>query len=113
MSVSVRIFGSTGRSVKDRPRLVVFRSNKNIYAQLVDDLNHRTLLTASTLTKDIQDDISKAKNKVEKSAIVGKYLAQSAKDKKIAQIVFDRAGYLYHGRVKALAEGAREGGLEF
>jgi large subunit ribosomal protein L18 len=92
----------------ERPRMVVFRSNRGIEAQLVDDDNGRTLAAASWL------HLSKFKGtKTEQAAEVGKKLAASAKQAGIQTVVFDRAGYLYHGRVKALAEGAREGGLEF
>ncbi len=92
-----------------RPRLVVFRSNRGIEAQLVDDLNGRTLASASWrgLKKTFKGD------KSEQAAEVGKLLAATAKKAGIDACVFDRAGYLYHGRVKALADGAREGGLEF
>lgn len=96
-----------------RPRLVVFRSNKQIYAQIVDDDVQSTLIAASSMTKDIEADIKKTKSKIEKAKVVGKHLAELALKKKISSVVFDRAGYLYHGRVKALAEGAREGGLKF
>ena len=96
-----------------RPRLVVFRSLNHIYAQLVDDFSGKTLVAASSTSKDISAEIASAKTKTEKSKAVGKFLAESAKKKKISQVIFDRGGYLYHGRVKALAEGAREGGLEF
>jgi large subunit ribosomal protein L18 len=92
----------------ERPRLVVFRSNRGIEAQLVDDDSGRTLAAASWL------HLAKFKGtKTEQAAEVGKRLASSAKQAGIQSAVFDRAGYLYHGRVKALAEGAREGGLEF
>jgi len=92
-----------------RPRLVVFRSNRGIEAQLVDDLNGRTLASASWrgLKKTFKGD------KSEQAAEVGKLLAATAKKAGIDACVFDRAGYLYHGRVKALADGAREGGLNF
>ncbi|MBN2412596.1 50S ribosomal protein L18 [candidate division KSB1 bacterium] len=103
----------TVRGTAGRPRLVVFRSNKQIYAQIIDDDVQKTLLAASSLTKDIEANIKKAKTKIEKSKVVGKHLAELALKKKISTVVFDRAGYLYHGRVKALAEGAREGGLKF
>jgi large subunit ribosomal protein L18 len=92
-----------------RPRLVVFRSNRGIEAQLVDDLAGRTLAAASWLHLKKSFKGSKA----EQAAEVGKQLAASAKQAGIEEVVFDRAGYLYHGRVKALAEGAREGGLRF
>lgn len=101
------------RGTVDRPRLVVFRSNKEIYGQIVDDINHVTLVAASTKSKEIAGDIGKAKSKVEKAKLVGKLISDVAKSKNISKVVFDRAGYLYHGRVKAFAEGAREGGLEF
>jgi large subunit ribosomal protein L18 len=93
----------------ERPRLVVFRSNRGIEAQLVDDLTGRTLAAASwlSLRKTFKGD------KTEQAAQVGKLLATSAKQAGIDACVFDRAGYLYHGRVKALADGAREGGLQF
>jgi large subunit ribosomal protein L18 len=92
-----------------RPRLVVFRSNKGIEAQLVDDLTGKTLAAASwvALKKSFRGD------KTEQAAEVGKQLATAAKKAGIEACVFDRAGYLYHGRVKALADGAREGGLNF
>jgi large subunit ribosomal protein L18 len=93
----------------ERPRLVVFRSNRGISAQLVDDLGGRTLASAGWL----QLKKSFKGNKTAQAAEVGKLLAASAKQAGIETVVFDRAGYLYHGRVKALAEGAREGGLKF
>jgi large subunit ribosomal protein L18 len=90
----------------ERPRLVVFRSLKHIYAQLVDDVARRTLLTVS-------DSSVESGKKTEKSTEVGKQVAAKAKAAGITKVVFDRAGYQYHGRVKAVADGAREGGLEF
>jgi large subunit ribosomal protein L18 len=97
------------RGTAHRPRLVVFRSNRGIEAQLVDDLGGRTLASASwlALKKTFKGD------KSEQAAEVGKLLAASARKAGIEACVFDRAGYLYHGRVKALADGAREGGLRF
>lgn len=92
-----------------RPRLTVFRSNKQIYAQLVDDVNGKTLASASSLKVD---ELNKV-NKVEQAAGVGKLIAEKAKAAGIEAVVFDRSGYLYHGRIKALAEAAREGGLKF
>lgn len=103
-----RIFGSS-----ERPRLVVFRSLKYIYGQIVDDEKGITLVGASNLSKELRDQLKDVKTKVEQSKIVGKFLAQKALEKNIKKIVFDRNGYRYHGRVKAFAEGAREGGLEF
>jgi large subunit ribosomal protein L18 len=94
----------------ERPRLSVFRSNKEIYAQLIDDNNANTLVAASSTEKDIA---SQQVNKTEKAAMVGKLLAKKAQDKGIDNVVFDRNGYLYHGRVKQLADAAREGGLKF
>lgn len=101
------------RGTEARPRLVVFRSNKEIYGQIIDDVKQETLAAASTRSKDIAKDISGAKNKIEQAKIAGKLLGEVAKEKKIEAVVFDRAGYLYHGRVKAFADGAREGGLKF
>lgn len=92
-----------------RPRLAVYRSNKAIYCQVIDDLNGVTLASASSLEKDCKTD----GNKTEQSKTVGKVLGDRAKAKGIEHVVFDRGGYLYHGRVKALAEGARESGLNF
>lgn len=93
-----------------KPRLSVFRSNNDIYAQLIDDANGVTLVAANSRQADIK---ASAGNKVEKSVMVGKSLAAKAKALGIANCVFDRGGYLYHGRVKAIADGAREGGLIF
>ncbi|GAB1856402.1 50S ribosomal protein L18 [Flavobacteriaceae bacterium MHTCC 0001] len=93
-----------------RPRLTVFRSNKEIYAQIVDDVSGKTLSAASSRDKDI----AKAKgNKSEVAALVGKSIAEKALKAGIETISFDRGGYLYHGRVKSLADGAREAGLKF
>ena len=93
----------------ERPRLVVFRSNRGITAQLVDDLEGKTLVAASWL----QLKKSFKGNKSDQAAEVGKAIAEAAKKAGVETVVFDRGGYLYHGRVKALAEGAREGGLKF
>lgn len=95
----------------ERPRLVVHRSLKNMEGQIVDDTSGTTLLGISTLASDIreQDDLSKT----DRGRAAGKLLAERAKEKGITKVVFDRGGYPYHGRVKAFAEGAREGGLEF
>ena len=94
----------------ERPRLNVFRSNKQIYAQLVDDLAGTTLLAVSSLDKDIT---AATGTKSEKAGLVGKALAEKAAAAGIINVVFDRNGYLYHGRVKQLADAAREGGLKF
>jgi large subunit ribosomal protein L18 len=93
----------------EKPRLVIFRSLNNIYAQLVDDVKGRTICSVSSLSKDIKG----AAKKIEKSKIVGKKIAEKASENKIKKVVFDRNGYLYHGRVKAIADAARESGLEF
>jgi large subunit ribosomal protein L18 len=95
-----------------KPRLCVYRSLNHIYAQVVDDLVGKTLVCASTLDKEIRSDTSKAGN-VAAAKAVGKKVAERAIAKGIESVVFDRGGYLYHGRVKALAEAAREGGLKF
>lgn len=97
------------KGTADKPRLSVFRSNKGIYAQLIDDTNGTTLAAANSRQKDLAGQKG---TKIEQSALVGKALAQKAVDLGIKQCVFDRGGYLYHGRVKAVAEGAREGGLQ-
>ena len=94
-----------------RPRLAVFRSLRHIYAQLIDDIERKTLVAASSTEKDFIG--SKKGTKTELSTEVGKELAGRAKKIKVSKVVFDRNGFLYHGRVKALADGAREGGLEF
>tara|TARA_R100001369_G_scaffold90069_2_gene128523 strand:+ start:2295 stop:2651 length:357 start_codon:yes stop_codon:yes gene_type:complete len=94
----------------ERPRLAIFRSNKEIYAQLVDDVNGVTITAASSRDKDI--DASKV-NKSEAAKLVGKAIAEKAQKAGVEAVAFDRGGYLYHGRVKSLAEGAREGGLKF
>lgn len=96
-----------------RPRLVVFRSSRHTYAQLVDDSTSKTITGISTLTKELAAELKKAKKASDKAKIVGKGIAEKAKGLKIETVVFDRNGYLYHGRVKAVAEGAREGGLKF
>ncbi|MBN8784153.1 MAG: 50S ribosomal protein L18 [Sphingobacteriales bacterium SCN 48-20] len=93
-----------------KPRLSVFRSNSDIYAQLIDDDNSQTLASASSKDKDVQ---AQSGNKSDKSKLVGAALARKAAELGIKDVVFDRGGYLYHGRVKSLAEGAREGGLQF
>ena len=93
-----------------KPRLSVFRSNNDIYVQLINDENGTTLVAASSREKDIA---SQKVNKVEKSKLVGAAVARKAGELGIKDVVFDRGGYIYHGRVKAVAEGAREGGLQF
>lgn len=102
------IFGTS-----DKPRLSVFRSLKQIYAQVIDDATGKTIVSASSLSKEIADEIKNAKTKAEKSAIVGKLVAKKAAEAKVETVIFDRNTYRYHGRVKALADGAREAGLKF
>ncbi len=97
----------------DAPRLTVYRSLNNVYAQIVDDSTGKTLAAASSLSKEILDDVKKAKGKISKSKLVGSLVAKKAIENKISTVVFDRNGYRYHGRVQAIAEGAREGGLKF
>ena len=106
---------SKGNIVKhaSRYRLVVFRSNKNMSAQLIDDFNGKTITSASSLDKLLKNKVLKLKTKVEVSVFIGKVIAENAKTKKISKIVFDRNGFPYHGRVKALAESARKNGLKF
>lgn len=100
----------TIKGTSERPRLCVYRSNVGIYAQIIDDLKGTTVLAASSLDKDIK---TQKGTKVEQATLVGKKIAEKAIQAGITEIQFDRGGYLYHGRVKALAEGAREGGLKF
>ncbi len=97
----------------EKPRLSVYRSLKHMYAQLIDDTQGISLGTVSTKTKDLADAVKAAESKVAQAAIIGKEIARVAKEKNISTVVFDRNGYLYHGRVKAVADGAREGGLQF
>ncbi len=102
--VRTKIFGTP-----ERPRLNIYKSNQNIYAQLVDDVNGTTLASASTLDKELG---AKGCN-VESAKVIGEAIGKRALDKGIEEIVFDRSGYIYHGRVKALAEAARDAGLKF
>ena len=104
----VRVRGKIS-GTPERPRLNVFRSNANIYAQIIDDVNGVTLVSANTLEKEFEG----AAGNCEAAKKVGTVLAERAKAKGIEQVVFDRGGYVYHGRVAAPAEGAREGGLQF
>ncbi len=96
----------------ERPRLTVFRSSKHIYAQLIDDLSGATLATASSKSAELKESVKYGGN-IKAAAAVGKQLAQNAKSKGINKAAFDRGHYKYHGRVKALADAAREGGLQF
>jgi large subunit ribosomal protein L18 len=102
-----KIFGTL-----ERPRLTVFRSNRHIYAQLVDDGSGKTLVSASSLDKAFREE-SDPGDKTQVAEKIGKTIASRAIDKGIKKVVFDRNGFLYHGRVKAVSEGARKGGLEF
>lgn len=102
-----KVFGTP-----ERPRLNVFRSNKHIYAQIINDVTGETLAAASTLTPEIRGQVNNGGN-VDAARIVGKFIAEQAKAKGITKVVFDRGGYKYHGRVAALAEAAREAGLDF
>ncbi len=97
--------------VSERPRLSVFRSTNHFYAQLIDDEQGQTILSASTIAKDFTS--KKDAGNVKGAKELGKLIAEKALGKKISQVVFDRSGFLYHGRIKAFAEGAREGGLKF
>ena len=96
----------------ERPRLAVFRSNNHMYAQVIDDVAGKTLVSASTLEKDIKSAL-KATDNVDAAAYIGDVVAKRAMDKGIKAVVFDRGGYIYHGKVAALAEAARKAGLEF
>ena len=100
------------RGTTERPRLVVKRSLTNLYAQVINDEESRTILAISTATKEAKDQL-KSKTKTEQSRIIGMLLAKKCIEANIKGVVFDRGGYKYHGRVKAFAEGAREGGLSF
>jgi large subunit ribosomal protein L18 len=96
----------------ERPRLAVFRSNQHIYAQAIDDTQHHTLVSASSLDASVKEDLDSGSN-CQASSQVGKLVAERLLEKGIKQVVFDRGGNLYHGRIKALADAAREAGLEF
>jgi large subunit ribosomal protein L18 len=112
--VRKKIFG-----YPERPRVSVFRSHKHIYAQIINDVEGHTLVALSSLSPELRTKVEELKSKgeikgkVDVARLVGRMLAEKAKEKGITKVVFDRGGYKYHGRVKALAEGLREGGLEF
>lgn len=106
-SIRKKVFGTV-----DRPRLTVFKSAKHIYAQIIDDTTSSTIVSASTLSKSIKDSID-GKNKTEKAVAVGSLIAELAGKAGVKQVVYDRNGFLYHGRIKALADAAREKGLSF
>lgn len=103
-----KIFGTS-----DRPRLTVFRSLKYMYVQMIDDVTGNTLVAASSLSPEIREAIKSVKGASDRAKMVGKLAAEKAAAKSITMVVFDRNGYQYHGNVKAVAEGAREGGLKF
>jgi large subunit ribosomal protein L18 len=103
-----KIYGTS-----DKPRLSVYRSLNHMYAQLIDDTQGVSLGAVSTKSKDLVDQFKSAEGKVAKAYLVGKAVAELAKSKDITTVVFDRGGFLYHGRIKAVADGAREGGLQF
>ena len=96
----------------ERPRLAVFRSNSHIYAQIIDDTVGKTLVAASTTEKAVKEAIEKTNN-IDAASYIGKLVAERAQEKNIKAVVFDRGGFLYHGKIKALADAAREAGLEF
>ncbi|MFH5886271.1 50S ribosomal protein L18 [Halalkalibaculum sp. DA3122] len=103
---------STIRGTAERPRLSVYKSNKHVYAQLIDDLSEVTLAASSTKSKELKAELED-KTKSEGARVVGEHLAKIARDKGVEKVVFDRSGYKYHGVIKSLAEGAREAGLDF
>ena len=107
MRITKRLKGTS-----QRPRLVVFRSKKHIYAQLVNDYEHKVIMGGSSLSKEVKEAQVKGRTK-SGAKEVGKFIAKKARESGIQKVSFDRAGYSYHGRVKALSEGAREGGVEF
>jgi large subunit ribosomal protein L18 len=111
-TASVRRKVKHAAGVRGRARLSVFRSSKHIYAQLIDDAKGETLVAASSLEKTARADAKTGAN-IDAAKVVGKLVAERAKEKGIKDVVFDRGGYLYHGRIKALADAAREGGLNF
>ena len=95
------------KNVNNLPRLIVYRSNNNIFIQLVDDSSRKTILSVSSIDKDLKGDIEKAKSKIEKSTIIGKAIAEKMKKVNIEKIIFDRNGYKYHGRIKAVGDAIR------
>ncbi|SNR85133.1 50S ribosomal protein L18 [Desulfurobacterium atlanticum] len=105
--VRKKVFGTS-----ERPRLAVYKSLKHMHAQIIDDTKGITLVSASTVEKEIKEKV-KGLTKTEAAKVVGQVIAERAKEKGIKAVVFDRGGFIYHGRIKAVAEGAREGGLEF
>jgi len=106
-------YGKKIQGTSAKPRLSVFRSLKHIYAQVIDDTTGTTMIAMSTETPAVRDRLEAGMNRIAQSKLVGQALGEKAKEQGILQIAFDRGGYLYHGRVKALADGVRESGLEF
>jgi large subunit ribosomal protein L18 len=109
---TIRTRARLQRLASGRPRLSVFRSGKHIYAQIIDDANGATLATASTIDKDLRSGLKTGADR-NAATEVGKLVAKRAAEKGVTEVFFDRGGYIYHGRIKALADGAREGGLSF
>ena len=101
------------KGTDQRPRLVIFRSLSNIYAQMIDDITGKMICSVSNISKDVKGSSKEKTSKLDKSKLVGKKIAEKALELNIKKVVFDRNGYLYHGRVKAVADAAREAGLEF
>jgi large subunit ribosomal protein L18 len=108
-----RVRGRIARSASTRPRLSVFRSSKHIYVQIIDDAAGRTLVTASSIDRELRKEGGKGGSDADAAVAVGKLIATRALAAGVKSVVFDRSGYRFHGRVKALADAAREGGLEF
>lgn len=101
------------RGTSERPRLSVFKTSKHIYVQIIDDIVSRTLVEASSLSKEIRSKVEKKSGNKQGAAVVGEFIAKRALEKNIKKVVFDRNGFLYHGRIRSLAESALEYGLEF
>jgi large subunit ribosomal protein L18 len=101
------------RGSAERPRLAVFRSLRHVYAQIIDDDRSHTLVSISSLEKAVSGQLAAEEGRLKRTHLLGKLLAERAKEKGISQVTFDRGGYLYHGHIKELADGAREGGLKF
>lgn len=106
--IRIRVAGTP-----ERPRLAIYRSLKHVYAQIIDDSAGKTLVSVSDISKDVKDQFKDFKGQQALAKLVGKLAAQKAKERNITQVVFDRSGFLYHGVIKAMADGAREGGLKF
>ena len=107
-----RIRSALKKTANGKMRLSVFRSNMHVYAQIIDDTKGVTIASASTLEKEVRDNIKKSSN-VEAASFIGKLIAERALKSGVSEVVFDRSGYIYHGRIKALADAAREAGLKF